>query len=575
MNETAGTLLDGHYITKLSDGNDPVINTAQLPMVAPGSTNSLRIGNRTSGARFDRIRTSLFITPDNAIFQYRFAIVLQDPNHLPFQQPAFRIRVLTDKGSEIGCGYYEVSAARQISGFKEQGSLRYRNWTTGAINLRAFVGQVLTIEVTTNDCTEGGHYGYAYFDAQCIKPEVTVQTKCPGSQDSLVISAPAGFEAYQWSNGAISPSITIFPKEGDQYSVRIRPFSSLNTDCDFSLTYTVPALRKPTVLSASICAGEGFVIGDTTFRTSGTFTRRLKRAGEVCDSVVVTTLTVRPLVQSTQSVTLCAGESLTINKSVYTKAGTYIDTIPRNAPLCDSVVTTILSIRPLVTRAQSVTICAGDSYNIANSLYQQAGIYTDRFARPLPLCDSIVTTTLSVIDPIVTITGGRLYQAGDSLQLQVAIVPPGLYQYQWTPSDQLSCASCPAPWASPSETTVYKLTISTDGQGCQRSGEATVVVEACNLYLPDAFTPDGDGINDVFKPVGGDCVAEVKTMVVYNRWGEKIHLQTNFSIKDPDAGWDGTYLGKPVLSGQYPFRIDYIRRNGRSSSLSGMVTLVR
>lgn len=573
--EVMGSLADGHYITKRSDGNDPTITSGRLPMVAPGSSYSLRIGNRTSGARFDRIRTSLIITPDNAIFQYRFAIVLQDPNHLSYQQPAFRIRVFTDKGSEIGCGYYEVSAARQIAGFQVQGSLRYRNWTTGAINLRAYVGQLLTIEVTTNDCTEGGHFGYAYFDAQCIKPEVLATSKCLNSQDSLVISAPEGFEGYEWTTGATRSSITIMPKEGDRYSVKIRPFSSLNTDCDFSLSYTVPALQTPTVQSLTICEGAGLVIGDTTFRTPGTFTRRIKRPGQVCDSILTTALTIRPLAQFTQSVTICADERFIVDKSVYTTAGTYTNRIPRSPPLCDSIVTTTLSIRPLVEQAYSATICSGDSYTVSNSVYRQPGVYTDRIARPFPQCDSIVTTTLTLIDPVLTLTGGSVYQPGDSLRLRVSIEPPGLYQFQWTPPDQLTCATCPDPWAKPLETTVYKLTISTNGQSCRRSGETTVVMETCNLYLPNAFTPNNDGVNDIFKPIGGGCVARINELVVYNRWGEIIHSRADFSVSDASFGWDGTYRDQPAKAGQYTYRIYYLQKNGRTRSLVGTVALVR
>ncbi|PWJ53589.1 hypothetical protein CLV98_12215 [Dyadobacter jejuensis] len=144
--ETQGTNNKGHLITKITDGNDPLITSEAIPMVAPGSNYSIRIGNKATGAKYDRIKTSFLVTPDNTLFQYRFAIVLEDPDHFSYQQPALRIKIKTLTEGDISCGYYEVTAARGIPGFKEQPPLTYRNWTTSSLDLSRFLGQMITLE---------------------------------------------------------------------------------------------------------------------------------------------------------------------------------------------------------------------------------------------------------------------------------------------------------------------------------------------------------------------------------------------------------------------------------------------
>lgn len=101
QDETPGTFENGHLLTRLSDGNDPKVTSAAIPMVAPGSNYSIRLGNVTRGNRFDRITTSFVVTPDNLLLQYEFAVVLQYPNHRPTQQPGFSIRVTNQSNATL------------------------------------------------------------------------------------------------------------------------------------------------------------------------------------------------------------------------------------------------------------------------------------------------------------------------------------------------------------------------------------------------------------------------------------------------------------------------------------------
>lgn len=88
-------------------------------------------------------------------------------------------------------------------------------------------------------------------------------------------------------------------------------------------------------------------------------------------------------------------------------------------------------------------------------------------------------------------------------------------------------------------------------------------------WIPGAFSPDGNGTNDVFKIEGLSAVSKFE-MVVYNRWGELL-----FKTNDPNSGWDGNYLNKPAPSGVYAYRINLIFYTGKKQVLTGEVTLLR
>jgi gliding motility-associated-like protein len=91
----------------------------------------------------------------------------------------------------------------------------------------------------------------------------------------------------------------------------------------------------------------------------------------------------------------------------------------------------------------------------------------------------------------------------------------------------------------------------TDINGCQDTVMGTIVVNGIYLfYVPNSFTPDGDGTNDLFRPYGEGIDFSQYTMEIFDRWGEKL-----FSTSNAERGWDGTYKGKPVQNGTYVWKI--------------------
>ncbi|RIV17361.1 gliding motility-associated C-terminal domain-containing protein [Fibrisoma montanum] len=522
--EHLGTGLFGHTITKITDGYDPFINE-QIPVVAPGSQHSVRLGTSAIGSTADQLRSTLRVSADAPLLLYRFAVVLQNPNHKPYQQPAFRLLIRTPQGDTIPCGYYQASASNQTAGFTKQGGLIYLNWTNCIVDLRPYIGQQLTIEVTAHGCTDGAHFGYAYFDARCLEAAVTAASFCSQQDTTTTLSAPTGFDQYQWSTGDTTATITVVPRIGDRYWVKVRSQSTLRSDCsvELMLPYEVKEELVPTSQTISLCAGESYQVGDSVYTRSGTYRTVIKRPAPLCDSVIVTKLTVLPPVNSTQSKTICIGNTLVVGDSTYTTTGTYQTRFRRAAPLCDSVVTTHLVVQQV-----------------------DLGSFQD-----------------------------TLVVQGDSIQLK-ALVPGGAnYAYSWSPTDGLSCPTCAVTWAKPGQTTQYRLTARIADSGCEASQTMRVQVVPCTINVPNSFSPNGDGINDQFTILSSPCVKQVRLLIVYNRWGQVIFYGTNESNQNSSVSWDGTFRGEAADVGVYPYQILFESPVGGVRKHSGALLLLR
>ena len=107
--------------------------------------------------------------------------------------------------------------------------------------------------------------------------------------------------------------------------------------------------------------------------------------------------------------------------------------------------------------------------------------------------------------------------------------------------------------------------------------ELVVTFEPCNLvYLPTAFSPNGDGRNDRFYPQSGKDVIALRSFVVYNRWGGEVFRAAVLAVNDPRVGWDGQVAGEPAAAGVYAWRLVADFRSGEVGAVrNGSVTLVR
>jgi gliding motility-associated-like protein len=144
----------------------------------------------------------------------------------------------------------------------------------------------------------------------------------------------------------------------------------------------------------------------------------------------------------------------------------------------------------------------------------------------------------------------------------------------WTPGEILSCVNCPSPVA----TATYSTTITATAwsNGCAEPASIQLRVDAeHDVYIPNVFSPNADGINDQFTIYGKKSLKQILRLEVYDRWGNNVFIKENFDPNDPREGWNGTFRGEPLNPGVYVFRAEVEFTDGFIDNYGGDVTLLR
>ncbi len=181
-----------------------------------------------------------------------------------------------------------------------------------------------------------------------------------------------------------------------------------------------------------------------------------------------------------------------------------------------------------------------------------------------------------VVYPIPAIKAGpdQSVAVGSSVTLS-PVISPDVNRISWTPSTWLSCSNCASPVAAPKQTITYTLRVTNEG-GCTSSDQVTLSVfcDNSNLFMPNTFSPNGDGNNDIFYP-RGKGLFRIKTLRIFNRWGEIVFEGTNFDANDASKGWDGRYKNQPAPQDVYVYSIDIICENQVVLNYKGNIALIR
>lgn len=145
----------------------------------------------------------------------------------------------------------------------------------------------------------------------------------------------------------------------------------------------------------------------------------------------------------------------------------------------------------------------------------------------------------------------------------------------WSPQDSLACDQCLSWTAQPQQTTRYYATI-TDTTGCMATDDMLVtVVRDYQVYIPNAFTPNGDGSNDFFLIYSGADVIEVENFEIYSRWGEQVFQMQDFAPNNPAFGWNGVFRGQPLNMDHFTYFAQIKFVDGAVRLFKGSVHLIR
>ncbi len=175
----------------------------------------------------------------------------------------------------------------------------------------------------------------------------------------------------------------------------------------------------------------------------------------------------------------------------------------------------------------------------------------------------------------VEILSEEIIILGDSTILYAVTNTDSLSSIQWTPSTDLSCDDCLNPFASPSVNTTYTLLVST-AEGCIDSITYTLKVDNnVNIYIPDVFSPNEDGINEYFYIHTNPSVEKIESLKIFDRWGNQVFINENFLPNLELEGWNGKFRSKRMNPGVYVFAAEILLKNGTRVFEKGDLLLIR
>ena len=185
-----------------------------------------------------------------------------------------------------------------------------------------------------------------------------------------------------------------------------------------------------------------------------------------------------------------------------------------------------------------------------------------------------INVTVRVFDYPTISLGPDLVMSAGATRLLTPTYSNDIVSYSWTPPTNLSCTNCPNPIVTAFSNISYFATVTNNG-GCTTSDTIRVLVtcDNSNVFIPNTFSPNNDGINDVFM-VRGTGVYAVNSIRIFNRVGQMIFEKRNVMANNPSDGWDGKINGMKPASDAYVYVVEVTCSTGQILKYTGTITLV-
>ncbi|MEC5145083.1 PKD domain-containing protein [Chitinophaga sp. 180180018-2] len=205
------------------------------------------------------------------------------------------------------------------------------------------------------------------------------------------------------------------------------------------------------------------------------------------------------------------------------------------------------------------------SYKYADTGYYRAQLY----AVSTEGCQSAIAAAPARVTAVYARPGSdTIVATGQPLQLRAQWTDPRI-SYQWSPATGLNDPYIADPVAVLQKDQQYRLTL-TSPEGCTDQASVNVkVYKGPEFYVPNAFTPNGDGRNDLFRVIAAG-VPTLDFFCIWDRWGQEVYRSNTLP-----GGWDGRWQGQPAPTGTYVWMVQGVDYTGRRFSRKGTVTLIR
>ncbi len=486
---TSGIDTTRHAITS-GNFTDPY-SGGIVPVTAPGSLFSARLGNNSGSAESENLEYTFTVPSDSLLLILRFAVILENGIHPPVKQSRFRYEITGSSSLLEGCLSEQITAGDTSINFIINGAYEILNWQTRTVNLTGMQGTTISIHFETGDCEPGGHFGYAYVDGD-LKPAKITGTLC-NPDGSITLYAPEGLNG-TWFDGSTTDSIDItVPLAGIPYTFDV----GHENGCIVSLIKILDNIFPES--NFSVTAGCNF---ETTFQNNSVCSPGSVYLWEFGDG------------QSQNQLNAAHN---------YNAPGIYeVSLTVQQTDNCKSVKSATVSVEESVKAEFSV---AGNCIN-----------------QPVTFENSSISATGSLLN------------------------------YSWF-IDNLLCYSSTAPEHIFYQPGVHAiLLVATDLSGCLDTASAPITIrdtDDCNTelsgpWLPNAFTPNGDGINDFFEATTDKTTGQIP-ITIFDRNGEAVYSGNK---------WDGSLNGIGCPAGVYSFRLKTLYPSPEKI-LTGTVILIR
>jgi gliding motility-associated-like protein len=333
--------------------------------------------------------------------------------------------------------------------------------------------------------------------------------------------------------------------------------------------------NAPITKTVDALACTAYTLNGIVYDSSGTYYQPILNSLG-CDSILTTLHLIINRNFNTVNVDICQGQTYVSGGKPQTKSGVYYDTL-KTAGGCDSVVITNLTVHPnpKPNLGSSRNLCRGQSIvlqpgNFSSYLWHDGSTAASFTASATGNYGVMVTdnnnckasTSISikniVVPPADFLPANKNLCTSDVLQLSV----PSFKTYHWSNGDTTFNTAIRQAGA-------YYLTV-TDIDNC--IGSDTIVVKEINCIeagIPNAFSPNNDGLNDYFKATINKEITAYR-LQVFNRSGQKLFETTQYN-----AGWDGTFKTQPQPAASYVYQLSFTDTNDKTFIYSGNIILVR
>lgn len=560
-----------------------------FPVVCPnGSGYSVKLGNNTGGGLAEGLAYEFTIPPgmNQYSITYHYAVVFEGPNHREYEQPRLEIEVLNVSDQKvIECSSFKfVPFGSALPGFYESRIANNgtpvwcKDWTAVTINLNNQAGKTIRLFFKTGDCTFVRHFGYAYIDVntECTG-EFTGAKYCAGDT-AVTVVAPYGFQEYKWFDQAftrqLGSSQELYlkppPLPGTILALEVTPYNG------YGCKDTLFARLENNLTVTANAGGDQLYCGTTPVLLGENpkpgIRYRWSPSEGLSDPFIANPL-ASPKTTTRYVLTVTSGGGGCVDTDTITVTSSIPDTSLRfrgNLSFCR---TTGDSVILLVADTQQVQwyrgeqLLAGDT----NAVYRASitGDYKALITNTLGC--SLFTRTIPVLieDPVPGIRYPLKYAfVNQTLPLDARSVG---VETKWTPASFLDNPRSAQPnFLSALERTQEYLIALTSKAGCLTVDTQTVkTIREVSVYVPSAFTPNNDRLNDILAPITNG-IREITQFKVFNRWGEEVYSKTPFS-----EGWDGTYKNILQKADTYTWRFTGIGFDNRVYERKGLIVLIR